>query len=36
VLPTKIAKARPREIEREAMRIATAKENTNATHGQAM
>lgn len=28
VLPTKMAKARPREIEREAMRMATAKENT--------
>jgi hypothetical protein len=28
VLPTKMAKARPREIEREAMRMATANENT--------
>jgi len=28
VLPTKMAKARLREIDREAMRIATAKENT--------
>ena len=28
VLPTKMAKARPREIDREAMRIATANENT--------
>ena len=28
VLPTKMAKARPREIDREAIRMATAKENT--------